>query len=68
MDASNLGIIVKRPGSREVAATIVPILDDCACAGTCYACSRSYGNQQEAELLTATSSPSSSVASLTRPA
>jgi len=35
----------------EVAATIVPILDDCACERSCYACLRSYGNQQEADLL-----------------
>jgi hypothetical protein len=35
----------------EVAATIVPILDGCACERSCYACLRSYGNQQEADLL-----------------
>jgi ATP-dependent helicase YprA (DUF1998 family) len=35
----------------EVAATLVPILDDCLCERSCYACLRSYGNQREAELL-----------------
>jgi hypothetical protein len=35
----------------QVAATIAPTLDGCACERSCYACLRSYGNQQEAELL-----------------
>jgi ATP-dependent helicase YprA (DUF1998 family) len=35
----------------EVAAALVPILDECTCERSCYACLRSYANQQEAELL-----------------
>ncbi|MGY5058664.1 DEAD/DEAH box helicase [Streptomyces sp. 900105755] len=35
----------------EVAATLVPVLDDCACERSCYACLRSYGNQLEGDLL-----------------
>ena len=35
----------------EVADAIVPVLDGCACEKSCYACLRSYGNQQESHLL-----------------
>ncbi|MEV6985422.1 helicase-related protein [Sphaerisporangium sp. NPDC051017] len=35
----------------EVAATLVPVLDGCACERSCYACLRSYGNQLEEDLL-----------------
>lgn len=35
----------------EVAATLVPVLDDCTCDSACYACLRSYGNQLEGKLL-----------------
>jgi hypothetical protein len=35
----------------EVAGAIVPVLDGCACEKSCYACLRSYGNQQESHLL-----------------
>lgn len=35
----------------EVAATLVPVLDNCTCDRSCYACLRSYGNQLEGKLL-----------------
>ena len=35
----------------EVAATLVPVLDECSCERSCYACLRSYSNQMEADLL-----------------
>jgi hypothetical protein len=35
----------------DVAAAILPVLDGCECEKSCYACLRSYGNQQEAHLL-----------------
>ncbi|GAA1966291.1 DEAD/DEAH box helicase [Catenulispora subtropica] len=35
----------------EVAAALVPVLDDCDCEKSCYACLRSYGNQLETDLL-----------------
>lgn len=35
----------------EVAATLVPVLDNCSCEQSCYACLRSYNNQAEADLL-----------------
>lgn len=35
----------------EVAAALVPVLDDCSCERSCYACLRSYGNQLEEDLL-----------------
>lgn len=35
----------------EVAATLVPVLDDCTCERACYACLRSYNNQLEGHLL-----------------
>ena len=33
----------------EVAAATVPVLDDCAREKSCYACPRSYGDQQESD-------------------
>jgi hypothetical protein len=42
----------------EVAATIVPILEGCACERPCYAGRRSYGDQQER---TDTESPANSL-------
>ncbi|HEX6467881.1 MAG TPA: helicase-related protein, partial [Streptosporangiaceae bacterium] len=35
----------------EVAAALVPVLDNCSCERSCYACLRSYGNQLEGDLL-----------------
>lgn len=35
----------------EVAAALVPVLDDCTCERACYACLRSYNNQLEGHLL-----------------
>ena len=35
----------------EVADSLLPVLDDCSCERSCYACLRSYHNQTEAELL-----------------
>jgi ATP-dependent helicase YprA (DUF1998 family) len=41
----------------EVADAIVPVLDGCACEKSCYACLRSYGNQQESHLLASPAAP-----------
>jgi hypothetical protein len=35
----------------EVAAALVPVLDECTCERACYACLRSYNNQLEGHLL-----------------
>ena len=35
----------------EVTATLLPVLEDCTCERSCYACLRSYNNQTEADLL-----------------
>ncbi|MGI8810544.1 MAG: DEAD/DEAH box helicase [Acidimicrobiales bacterium] len=35
----------------EVAAVVVPVLDRCVCESACYACLKSYANQDEHELL-----------------
>lgn len=35
----------------EVAAALVPVLEDCSCEQSCYACLRSYSNQLEGDLL-----------------
>ncbi len=53
-------------GFVEVAAAIVPVLDSCACEPSCYACLRSYGNQQKQTCSTATLPPNSCAASSAR--
>ncbi|WP_344597754.1 DEAD/DEAH box helicase [Actinomadura vinacea] len=35
----------------EVAAVLVPVLDNCSCERSCYACLRSFSNQLEGDLL-----------------
>jgi hypothetical protein len=35
----------------EIAAALVPVLDECDCERSCYACLRSYNNQAETDLL-----------------